>query len=116
MSLLRSLFRMSIQSKLPRLKRTLINPRDGLPVDDAAERLMRVGLARDEYAALDLLDRQQLPVADVIRKLTKPRRANWKRRLLHRLQTMDGSYHHDPHAQEFKALHRGKRTGRNNFM
>ncbi len=116
MSLLKSLFKMSIQSKLPHLKRTLINPRERLPVEDDPHRLMMTGLARDEYAALDLLERGKLPVNELIRKLSKPRKADWRRRLMSRLRVLEGSYDHNPHGPELRALKRGEHTGRNNWM
>ena len=116
MNLWRALFRMSIQSKLPRLKRTLINPRDGQPVEDDAHRLMMAGVARDEYAGLDLIERHELPLADLMRLLSKPRKPNWRKRLMSRLRILDGSWDHNPHGPELRALKRGERTGRNNWM
>ena len=116
MRFIRSLFRMSIQSKLPRLKRTLINRRDRQPVEDDAERLMMAGIARDEYAALDLLDRHKLPVNELIRLLGKPRKANWRKRLMNRLSGLEGGWDHNPHGAELRALKRGERTGRNNWI
>jgi len=111
-SFIKSLFRMSIQSKLPALRRTLINRRDGQPIDDGAERLLRAGLARDEYSALELLERHQLPVGDVIRKLKKPRRANWQQRLLNRLRSLEGSYENDPYIADYREMKRGQRLTR----
>jgi hypothetical protein len=116
MSFWRSLFHMSIQSKLPRLKRTLINPRDRQPIEDDAHRLMMAGLARDEYAALDLVKHHKLPLVDLIRLLAKPRKANWRKRLMNRLRGLEGSWDHNPHGPELRALKRGERTGRNNWM
>lgn len=116
MSFWRSLFKMSIQSKLPRLKRTLINPRDKEPVEDSAHRLLMAGNARDEFAALDLIDHHKLPLPDLIRLLGTPRKANWRKRLMSRLRALDGSWDHNPHGPELRALKRGERTGRNNWM
>jgi len=107
---------MPIYNKLPRLKRTLINPRDTHSNDDNAERLMMAGIARDEYAALDLMNRhKELPVPELVKLLRKPRRANWKRRLMAILRRWEGSYEHDPHAAEFRAWRRGEQRG-NHWM
>ena len=116
MGLLNDLFKMSIQSKLPRLKRTLINPRDKGPVEDSAHRLMMSGVARDEYAALDLVERSKLPLPDLIRLLRKPRKANWRKRLLNRLRSLEGSWDHNPHGPELRAMKRGERTSHNHWM
>jgi hypothetical protein len=78
--------------------------------------LMMAGLARDEYAALDLIERHQLPVADVIRLLSKPRRPNWRKRLMNRLRTLEGSWEHNPHGPELRAIKRGERTSSNHWM
>jgi len=116
MSLLNYLFHTHIRSKLPRLKKTLINQGERVQGNDDTQRLMTAGVARDEFAALDLLERHELPLDKLIRLLTKPRRADWRKRLINRLRTLEGSYPHDPHGPELRALKRGERTGRNNWM
>lgn len=116
MGLLNDLFKMHIRSKLPRLKKTLINPRESQTIEEDAHRMMMAGVARDRFGAEDLLARHELPVADVIRMFTKPRRADWRKRLKNRLRRLEGSYEHDPHAAELRALSRGKRTGTNLWM
>jgi hypothetical protein len=108
MSLLRYLFRTTIQSKLPRLPRTLINPRERRQSDEAAERLMMAGVARDEYAALDLVRRHGLPIGDLIRLLTKRRKPDWKRRLMNRLRSLEGSSEYDPYRTALRKLKRGE--------
>lgn len=116
MSLWNYLFKMHIRNKLPHLQKTMINRDRSLSVEDDARQIMMSGFARDEYAATHLLEQHKLPLPDLLRLLGKPRRADWRKRLMSRLRTLEGSYPHNPHGKEMRALRREEKIGSKHWM
>ena len=108
------LFYISRRQKLPRLRHHLTSGRKLDTQDKEVNMLLEAGLMRDWSEAKQLIRSKKVPVEVLFWKLSKKRKADWKKRLRNWFVIFMGGYTHDPHRKEFYELTReGKEYVRN---
>lgn len=98
--LIKYLFRLSRQSRLPHLETSLVTKTDAAIAPDEIRLVLMTGLVRDEAGARALLLRYNVTTAAELLPLLPKPRPPVLRRLRAWIQLLEGAYSSDPHLDE----------------